>query len=136
MVWGCAATAAIVISFVIGLPWGPIGLARSSTICYWTIHMPILLTVATRQGPVRLRHVADALYPIFLGSVAAGMVLYCGTLLLSLPTPASLAVGLTLAYLIHMLVLAILPAGNRILRDALSLKSMYDGPKRRPVRST
>jgi hypothetical protein len=85
---------------------------------------------------VRLRHVADALYPIFLGSVAAGMVLYCGTLLLSLPTPASLAVGLTLAYLIHMLVLAILPAGNRILRDALSLKSMYDGPKRRPVRST
>ena len=125
MFWGGAASAAILLSFLIGLPWGPIGVARSSTICYWIIHLPVLLTVATRDGPVRLRHVVNGCSPILAGAAIASASVFCADSMLAISPFPRLLVTLLVAYVSQALVLAVLPAGQRMLRDAWSLRSAY-----------
>jgi hypothetical protein len=112
------------ISFAVGLPWGPAGVAASSAGCYWLIAGPMLLIAALRAGPVRLADVIDGCYPILLGSLAAALALWAGGDWFRQAHVLGVAAGLGTSYLAHAVVLLVLPSGNRILRNAQMLRTL------------
>ena len=54
MYWGLIGVPAIILSFVIGLPWGVLGVATSYTICFVVIIAVPSLLFAFRYSPVSL----------------------------------------------------------------------------------
>ena len=51
--WSIFASAVSVISFLAGLPWGPVGVAACYVVASGLIHLPTLVYWTTRSGPVR-----------------------------------------------------------------------------------
>jgi PST family polysaccharide transporter len=60
--WGCAHAAAVLLSFAIGIRWGPMGIATSYAICNAVTAIPSIV-YCTRASPVTLRDVASAIWP-------------------------------------------------------------------------
>jgi PST family polysaccharide transporter len=65
-----------VASFMVGLPWGPIGVATAYTICEYLLRLPLFLWSAGQRGPVTTRDLWINGAPHFLatGLTAAGLV--------------------------------------------------------------
>jgi PST family polysaccharide transporter len=76
LVWGVLSSAVIVLSFVIGLHWGAIGVAIAYAICINSI-TPALLWLVGRSGPVR----TSDMYQIAGLPILAAMCV-CATLLI------------------------------------------------------
>lgn len=75
--WGVLNSAIIVVSFLIGLPWGPLGVAISYTIAYCTMNLPLAFYTASRSGLIRMKDLWMALVrPLALGgAIAASSIL-------------------------------------------------------------
>jgi polysaccharide transporter, PST family len=115
--WGMFSSALYVASFAIGLPWGPLGVA----ICYTAVGVlqaPFLWRLATRVGPVELRHLISAIFPCALGAAVAGLV-DRGLESILAPGPPALLLLLVSAYAMFAATLACLPHGRRIIRDSV-----------------
>jgi PST family polysaccharide transporter len=116
--WGMVSSALYVLSFVIGLPWGPLGVA----VCYTTfgvLQAPFLWRLATRVGPVEIRHLLSAILPCAAAAAVAGLADLGLQRLLS-PGPLALLILLVSAYAIFTVALACLPRGRKIIRDSLT----------------
>lgn len=110
-----------VLALLLGLPWGPVGVAMSSAIVSVPIH-GVTLWGATRNGPVSLTHFFDMLLPIGLSiSVSAAVVSVASHQLhhLSLPPLIALGIGLAAAYSAAAVALCVTRSGRRIIRNAL-----------------
>jgi len=122
LIWGAAGSGIVLVSFVVGLPWGPVGVATASAGFAWLIGAPLLFWAATRSGPVRLPDLMGTIAPIALAVLGAGVVL---TLIPGGIWPSSvagLAAALVGSYAATAMMLACLPAGNRMLRDLWRLR--------------
>jgi PST family polysaccharide transporter len=65
--WSVFASIVSVVSFAVGLPWGPVYVAAAYVIANLTLHMPSLVYLATREGPVRARDLVPCVrVPCFL----------------------------------------------------------------------
>jgi PST family polysaccharide transporter len=75
--WGILNSLIIVLSFFIGLPWGPLGVAISYTSVYHAINLPLAFYFASRSGSVQMRDFWMALVrPLLLGvAIAASSIL-------------------------------------------------------------
>ena len=62
MYWGLISVPVIVLSFLVGLPWGPIGVATSYTICAVLILAVPCLLFAFRYSPVNLASFLKAMW--------------------------------------------------------------------------
>jgi len=71
--WSVFASIVSVISFAVGLPWGPVAVAACYVVANALIHMPTLIYWATRSGPVRAR---DLLEVVGLPAGVAGVVFF------------------------------------------------------------
>lgn len=123
--WCCVGTTIIAVAFLVGLPWGVVGVAASSACFVWLLQAPLLWWGVTRDGPVRLADIGHAFYPALLAGAASFAALW-------LAKPALLdlrGVGLLLAlagsYLVHVATLACLPEGSRALGELWGLRSMF-----------
>lgn len=74
--WGVVACTLLVVSFVIGLPWGPIGVAFSYATCALLLIHPQFI-VATRYSPLKPCDIYKAIYRPFLLSVLVGVGIWC-----------------------------------------------------------
>ncbi len=70
--WSIFASIVSVASFLVGLPWGPVYVAACYVVANIAIHMPTLVYLATREGPVRLR---DLLFSVRVPALVATAVL-------------------------------------------------------------
>lgn len=112
--WGVFSSTLFVLSFIVGLPWGPVGVAT----CYIGVGMvqgPVLWWAATREGPVGFRHVLGALLPhAFAGVICSAALL---ALQHNLPTGfLSLALLMAAGYSTFVGTLLIMPGGRGILK--------------------
>jgi PST family polysaccharide transporter len=114
--WGVVSSLLFVTSFVVGLPWGPIGVAS----CYIGIGIlvqgPMVLWAATRSGPIGLRDVLRALAPHALAAVMSFAVEFVlqGMLPQGL---VALAILFATAYASYVGALLVMPGGRGILRE-------------------
>jgi PST family polysaccharide transporter len=118
--YGVISGVLLVASILIGVHWGPIGVARAYA-GFGLFIQGVQLWGATRAGPVSGRAVLLALYPIVLALCASALVL--GWLGLA-AGPAGLAVALAAAYLASAAMLMVFPAGRGIVSDVWALRSV------------
>ncbi|HEY6881383.1 MAG TPA: lipopolysaccharide biosynthesis protein [Polyangiales bacterium] len=119
--WGVIGSVLALISFVVGLPWGALGVAISFTAFDLLLRAPILLWMTGRTGHVRLPDLLRCLFPAWTVALpmcaAYGAVSYgwhtTPVLKMALGLPSSLAVGGLVAWLT--------PWGNAALREGLAM---------------
>ena len=73
MRWGLATVPLIVLSFVIGLPWGVLGVATSYTVCYLSLILVPSFWYAYRYSPVNL----TGLFRSIRCPLVLGLCVYC-----------------------------------------------------------
>ena len=113
--WGIFSSLAFVLSFVVGLRWGPIGVA-SCYVAVGAVQGPLVWWAATREGPVRFGHLLGALWPHGI----AGGICFAVVLALQEILPGgllSLAAMLGAAYVGFVGTLFVLPGGRGILEE-------------------
>lgn len=72
--WGLIAAGVAIASFIVGLPWGALGVAAAYTASDTFIRMPILVRWVGRQGPVSARDLLACLVPAWLCALVVGLV--------------------------------------------------------------
>jgi len=81
MYWGAIAVPIILLSFVVGLSWGALGVAISYTTCFLTIIMVPSLAFAFRYSPIRVVDFFRALsYPAIVATAiycVTGIIRFC-----------------------------------------------------------
>jgi PST family polysaccharide transporter len=123
--WGCVSAAAVIVALLTGISWGPVGVARSYA-AFAIIIQGVQIWGATRRGPVTLRGVLYATYPVFLGAALSAIAMWTaqqGLTSLGVGAIPSLALSLLVSYLACAASLACFPAGIRILQDTWSLRT-------------
>ena len=63
LIWGAAGAGLIMLSVLAGLPWGALGVARSSGVVTCLVQVPLMCWAVTRDGPIRMCDYARACYP-------------------------------------------------------------------------
>lgn len=126
--FGAATGTALVASAVIGVHWGPLGVAR----CY-ALFAPFVqglpLWGATRHGPVRGVQAWQACWPMVPAlTAAAAAVVLAAALLPGPPTCGLLALLLVFSYGACGATLMCFPAGIAIMRDVWVLREMLMRP--------
>lgn len=122
LIWGAVGSGIVLVSFVVGLPWGPVGVATASAGFAWLIGAPLLFWAVTRSGPVRLIELLGAIAPIAFAALGAGTILALFPGEVWPPGVVGLTAALIVSYAATAMVLACLPAGNRMLRDLWRLR--------------
>lgn len=117
--WSVPASLLFVVAFVIGLHWGPQGVAAGYAAAGMT-EMTYLWRVATRTGPLSGRDFWATLAPfLFAVAVTFGTVLGAASILPS--GIGGLALSLSLAYSTFLAALLLLPRGRSLLRQLFSM---------------
>ncbi len=111
-------------SFVVGLPWGALGVA-TSYIAAGMVQGPVVWWLVTRRGPVGLGHLLGALYPCATGALVTAIVEIVVRRIAS-QGAGTLVLMFVAAHVIFFAVLAALPRGRQILRGvAAQLPLMF-----------
>lgn len=119
--WGVVGGALAMLSFVVGLPWGPTGVAACYAISGLAIRTPLVLWWVTRRGPIRGKDVMCIVVPFAAAGIVTGGSLI-GLRQFSMSPPLlGIAAALALSYIVSFAVLAVFLQGRRILRDLADL---------------
>jgi O-antigen/teichoic acid export membrane protein len=116
--WGLRGSTIVIISIIIGLPWGAVGVATSYSVINVCIVIPLLFYFVGREGPVR----TVDFYRTIIPSACAALCTM-GALFLfrrwsgGLEPVAGLAVAFAITLVTALFVLYALPAGRRALQD-------------------
>lgn len=119
---GILGTVMTIISFVIGLPWGALGVALSYSLIGVFIQTPIILWLVAIRGPIQNSDFYRSAWPAGLAALGSGT----GLLLLRLWTPieSAFANGIIAIFvtIIGALIVSIaFPRGRKILTESIAL---------------
>lgn len=114
-----------VVSIVLGLPWGAVGVAASYAIIGLCLRKPLLFWFVCRVGPVRLSDFYRTIAPgaFACACVLATIMLFRRWVVIHDPL-VGLIVCFAIAAVVAFLSIAALPSGRLALRDTLSLLPM------------
>ena len=123
--WSIISTPITVTSILIGLPWGPVGVAAAYGIVGLLIRMPLLFWFVGRSGPVTTKDLYRTLAPFACVSCAVLLSLFIFRQWAAGPTPlVNLIVGAGITGVVSLIVLAVLPSGRIVLRDLKRLPAL------------
>ena len=107
----------VVASFVVGLPWGALGVAIAYTIVNYSVLLPVTWWYSGKKGPVSARDLVATSLPHGIATLAVSSVL--GEIATNLQTPsAATCVGLAaISYGIYGLVMLAYPTKRHILTE-------------------
>lgn len=116
--WGMFAAPVTISSFVVGLPWGPTGVAAAYFVVQ-TILVPFCYHYATRDNAVRPADIYKLLAPSF----AAGLATTALSIFVfrSLPSTLLIIVTFLASYVIALILNLVTPAGRIALRDLYAM---------------
>lgn len=106
---GAVTSAITLISFLVGLPWGALGVAIAYTASGYLIRGPISLWYVGRRGPIRLRDLLLGVYPHAIATGASAGMLWGFSLVMASPHALSLLALVMLSYVVSGLVLLAFP---------------------------
>jgi PST family polysaccharide transporter len=120
--WGLVATGTAIVAFIVGLPWGAMGVAAAYTLLDLFIRAPLLLFWVGSRGPVRTRDLLACLGPAWMaaGTIAAVYLLVDGQLG-SLPETARVVISTFTALFAAFVVLRGTRWGRAVLADVVAL---------------
>ena len=104
-----------VTSFVIGLPWGAVGVAASYTIMNYIALVPLIWIVSGRSGPVSSRDLVKLAIPHAIATLASALILKIAEYNLHSVGLAQMAALVTLSYLVYLGVILAFGAKRELL---------------------
>jgi polysaccharide transporter, PST family len=110
-----------VASFVIGLPWGALGVAVSYTIANYTVLIPLVWISTGRRGPVSGWDLVRLTMPHAVSTFAAAGVLLMGRDYLESIGLAGMAMLLLLSYLVYLGAILLFGEKREIIRRGAGL---------------
>ena len=120
--WGWIGSATAVVSFLIGLPWGALGVALAYSVVGVLVRTPLLIWYVTRKGPLVPRDFYKMAFPMALAGLATfGAVAGIQPHLAEWGSVERLAAGTGLAVVVALIVLLVLPGSRAAIFD---LKTM------------
>lgn len=128
--WNLFAAGTTLVAFMIGLPWGPVGVAAAYFVSSVS-RLPLLIAWSARETPIRAMNLYAVLAPALAG---AGLTwLFVKALSPHLSLPVLLVVGLLGAYAVGALCQVATPGGREALKALIALAKDYARTKRRGV---
>jgi polysaccharide transporter, PST family len=117
--YSVATSVVSIAGFVIGLPWGPVGVAAAAGLTYSVLATPLTCWGATRSGFVALRDLATVVVPSLAAAIPTAVIL----LLLDDHLPdgllARLLVGVLAAYVCFFVFICAFPPERRLFQAVL-----------------
>ena len=120
--WGIVTAATSALAFVIGLPYGALGVAVVYAFSEY-IRTPLLWIYVGRKGPLRFKDVLCAAGPFVLGSHCALMALWLFRPLLPDQPLLAVAAAGVLSYAVTIAIALLFPFGRQTLREVFKLVS-------------
>ncbi|WP_207460472.1 lipopolysaccharide biosynthesis protein [Azospirillum sp. SYSU D00513] len=120
MRWGILTAVTSVLAFLIGLPYGALGVA----VCYAAseyLRTPFLWLYVGRKGPLRTGDVLGSLAPFVLGAHLALAALWLCRPLTAEAGLLGYASALVLSYVITLAIALIFPSSRHVVRDGLEI---------------
>jgi PST family polysaccharide transporter len=107
----------VVISFLLGLPWGAIGVATAYTIAAYVMSLPTLW-YCFRRSPISIMDFFSAIFRPVIASFCMGVVVFASYLFL-VNQPGIMVLGgcFVIGGLMYLLALVLLPGGIQMLRE-------------------
>jgi PST family polysaccharide transporter len=134
LVLGTINSAIIVISFILGLPWGAIGVAAGYTIATYVLLAPTVW-YCFRRSPISITDFFSAILRSMIASLCMGAAIFPAYLFLA-NQPDIVVVGacFVIGLLAYLLALVLIPGGIRMLREFLSMGLLILGKEANTVR--
>jgi PST family polysaccharide transporter len=120
MHWGVFSSITCAVSFFIGLPYGPFGVAVAYAVGEY-LRTPILWWYTTRRGPVSFGNVIRMALPHFSGAVASVAAILGMRALVSMEPFLVLGTSLILSFLVSGAVLALFSGGRATIMQSVAL---------------
>jgi len=119
--WGGLGSVAIIVGYLVGIFWGPKGIAMSAAISSAAIQIPMMWWAVTRCGPVTRADAIRLVVPIAVATAISG-----GLLALAAREPVwsslpALVLAAILAYALFIGALALFPDGRAQLSKAAGI---------------
>jgi PST family polysaccharide transporter len=122
--WSFVGTSITVASFIVGLPWGAVGVAAAYAVTNVFVTIPLLLSYVGREGPVRAGDFYRAVAPPAFAAACTAAALSAFRAWGGVGQPfVGLVIASPLALLTTLASLYALPAGRRALGD---FRNVYD----------
>jgi PST family polysaccharide transporter len=110
-----------VMSFIAGLPWGPVGVSAGAGLSFLLISTPLVCWGATKDGIVRPADLVEALLPLAIAAAATAAALDAVRESMPSDGAAMLLATAILSYVVFVGVLMCLPFGQPVVRRAWHL---------------
>lgn len=120
MRWGIVTAVTSALAFVIGLPYGALGVAVVYSLSEY-VRTPLLWIYVGRKGPLGLKDVLCAAGPFVLGSHCALLVLWFSRPVLPNQPILAIAAVAALSYAVTIVIAMLFPFGRQTLREAIKL---------------
>ncbi|WP_352660187.1 lipopolysaccharide biosynthesis protein [Mesorhizobium sp. M0621] len=120
MRWGIVTAVTSVLAFMLGLPYGALGVAIAYAISEY-LRTPFLWLYVGKSGPLQAHHVLRAAMPFVLGAHLALAAIWFIKPLLPQQQVVALASGAVLAYLITIVIALAFASGREALREAFKM---------------
>ena len=123
--WGAFSAVLGAISFVIGLPGGPTGVALAYGLTEVFIRSPLYWWYATRQGPVRLIDLGRLGGPFALATAGVGVLAFGARMVWSPSSILGLAIYIPVTYGLFWGAIGLFPSGRKTFGAAWRLVQGY-----------
>lgn len=119
--WGLFSMASCVLAYVIGLPWGAVGVAAAYAISDVFIRVPLIWWWVGRKGPVGMRTLLDISAPFILSGAGSATALLLLRHYLPEPGLFTLIAAGFASYIAGCATLLLIPGGRRVITYNMAL---------------
>jgi PST family polysaccharide transporter len=112
----------IVISFILGLPWGAIGVAVAYTIATYVLLIPSLW-YTYKKTPISVSDFFMAIFQPVIASIVMGFIIYViRSYLTNMADILSIFCSFIIAFLLYLMAVIALPSGLQLLKEFFSYR--------------
>lgn len=112
---GLYASVTTVLAFLVGLKWGPVGVAAAYTITEYLLRLPFIWASAGKRGPVSVNALYMIALPHVVATLAAASMLGAVRVMAGPTTLIECTSAAITSYLVYSIVLLLFPTKRRII---------------------
>ncbi len=120
--WGIMGSTLSVVAIILGLPWGPVGVAIGYSLNGLLLQTPLLFWFVCRKGPIKTKDFYVTIAPSALAAMVALLAMLGFRQWFKVGDPLlGLAIAIAITLLTSGLALSIVPAGRRAIQDLIAI---------------
>jgi len=126
MIYGTASALINIATYIVGIHWGLIGVARTSAIAAFIVTTPLLVFAVSRNGPISTSRIWASLYPFVASLLGAAAVLELYVYLVRVTNVIDLMALAIIAYGTTLLMLCCFSAGRTTIKEGIAIVRSFN----------